>query len=70
MNVHVRDLPKYFSWAAEAAEALRLEGIDLVYVSGCEITLFNEGVLLGATLPERLRSMAQLGGSVNSSDIS
>lgn len=60
MNAHVRDLPGYFSKAAEAAEILRLDGLDIVFVSGCEITLFNEGILPGSTLFERLESVAQL----------
>lgn len=34
------------------------------------LPIFNEGVLQGAILPERLKSMTQLGGSLNSSDIS
>ncbi|WP_372028394.1 hypothetical protein [Pseudomonas kurunegalensis] len=60
MNVHVRELPEYFYSAAKAAESLRQDGLEIVFVSGCEITLFNEGVLPGSTLTERLGSMAEL----------
>jgi len=68
MNVHVSELVEYFSSAAEVAETLRLEGVDIVFVCGCEISLFNEGIFTGANLSERLTWMASNGsGSVFSS---
>lgn len=54
MNVHVSELIEYFSSAAEIAETLRLEGLDIIFVSGCEISLFNEGIFPGANSSERL----------------
>lgn len=53
MNVPVSALPVYFSKAAQAAEILRKEGVDIVFVCGCEITLFNEGIFPGMTVMER-----------------
>ncbi|MCP3727546.1 hypothetical protein M3I53_31260 [Paraburkholderia sp. CNPSo 3272] len=54
MNVPIADLPAYFAQAASAAEQLRGEGANIVFVCGCEITLFNDGILPGATLMERV----------------
>ena len=54
MNVPTRELPDYFAEAARAAEELRRDGVDIVFVCGCEITLFNDGILPGATLMERV----------------
>ncbi len=60
MNVPVTDLNHYFAQAARAAEALRTEGADIIFVAGCEMTLFNEGILEGATLMERMPALVSL----------
>ncbi|WP_328378663.1 hypothetical protein OHB13_25865 [Streptomyces sp. NBC_00440] len=39
---------------ADRAEAVRRTGAETVYVTGCEITLFNHGFFAGATLFERM----------------
>ncbi|RSV89068.1 hypothetical protein EGH55_20395 [Klebsiella aerogenes] len=54
MNVPFSELPDYFSQAAQAAEILRKEGVDIVFVCGCETTLFNEGFIPGNTLMDRI----------------
>ncbi|KAK1625718.1 hypothetical protein BDP81DRAFT_483563 [Colletotrichum phormii] len=40
----------YLAEAAQAAEDLREEGLDIVFVSQCEYTIFNEGVFPGRNL--------------------
>ncbi|WP_027711204.1 hypothetical protein [Dickeya chrysanthemi] len=54
MNVPVDELPAYFREAAWAAEILRTEGLDIVFVCGCEMTLFNQGIFPGETVMERV----------------
>lgn len=68
MNVPVAELPAYFAQAAEAAERLRKEGVDLVFVTGCEISLFNEGILAGSTITERIQGIMALGAAAQSDD--
>jgi len=53
MNVPIAELPAYFSEAALAAEQLRSEGVDLIFVAGCEMSLFNQGIFAGSTQSER-----------------
>ncbi|KAF9869985.1 hypothetical protein CkaCkLH20_12594 [Colletotrichum karsti] len=47
--------------AAQAAEDLRMEGLDIVFVTQCEFTIFNEGIFPGKTLMERVGWMATMG---------
>lgn len=54
MGVSIDDLATYYAEAASSAEQLRKEGIDIVFVTGCETSIFNAGVLPGATLAERI----------------
>lgn len=42
----------YYASAARAAEQLRQQGVDIVFVAGCEMTLFSEGILEGNTIVE------------------
>ena len=58
MNVPVSELPAYFLQAAREAEILRQEGMEIVFVCGCEITMFNEGIFPGSTVMERVTWMA------------
>lgn len=53
MNVPVEELAGYYVEAAIAAEELRKEGVELVFVCGCEITMFNKGIFPGETILER-----------------
>lgn len=62
MNVPVSELPAYFKQAAREAEILRKEGVDIVFVCGCEITMFNEGIFPGNTVIERATWMGSQSG--------
>ena len=46
MNVGEDEVVSYMAEAAKAAEALRQEGMDLVFVAGCEYSLFNVASLM------------------------
>lgn len=54
MNVPMGELPAYFRNAAKAAEILRKEGVEIVFVCGCETTIFNEGIFPGNSVMERV----------------
>lgn len=54
MNASLDETLPYYVEAARAAEALRKEGVNLVFVAGCETTLFSEGAIPGKGLGERL----------------
>ncbi|MGW3690040.1 hypothetical protein [Streptomyces sp. NPDC005125] len=43
----------YVAEAAGAAETLRREGADIVFVTGCEYTVFSDGIYPGSTVYER-----------------
>ncbi|SOE52091.1 hypothetical protein ODI_R3915 [Orrella dioscoreae] len=68
MNVNIGELPAYFAEAAKAAEQLRQEGVDIVFVAGCEMTLFNEGIFDGATIMERVQGVVSLATADQSED--
>lgn len=55
----------YMRQASEVAEKLRIEGADLIFVTGCEYTLFNRGVYPGDSLDERLAWLSNLGKMPN-----
>lgn len=57
MNVGAGETVAYMTEAAKAAEELRCKGIDLVFVAGCEYSLFNEGVLPGNNIAERVNAL-------------
>lgn len=61
MNVGEDEVVTYMAEAAKAAEALRQEGMDLVFVAGCEYSLFNEGVFAGKDINQRLASLMSMG---------
>jgi hypothetical protein len=48
---------KYILEAAARAEELRRGSNNIVFVAGCEFTLFTEGFVKGKTGPERIRNM-------------
>lgn len=58
MNIPITELPVYFAQAARAAEQLRIEGADIIFVAGCEISLFNEGIFAGSTVIDRITHAA------------
>lgn len=68
MNVPIAELPTYFSQAARAAEQLRVEGADIIFVAGCEMSLFNEGIFSGSTVIERIQGVIELGAAAQSND--
>lgn len=68
MNAPVAELPAYFAQAAQAAETLRVEGVDLIFVTGCEMSLFNEGIFAGSTINERIQGVIELGVAAQSND--
>ncbi len=48
-------LADHFSEGARVAERLRTEGLrDLVFVAGCEVSIFAEGLVPGESLDERI----------------
>src|SRR5574344_266220 len=58
MNADEKETIAYMSEAAKSAEKLRLMGIDVVFVMGCEYSIFDDGVFKGNTINERLASLA------------
>jgi len=68
MNVPVGELPAYFRKAARAAETLRKEGVDIVFVCGCEITMFNQGIIPGETLMDRLAWFVKFSQNITGSE--
>ncbi|KAL4885722.1 hypothetical protein BJY04DRAFT_179118 [Aspergillus karnatakaensis] len=55
MNADVEDTRSYMELAAITAEKLRSDGVDIVFVAGCEYTIFSKGVFPGNNLNERLQ---------------
>ncbi|MDE6692131.1 MAG: hypothetical protein K2K05_01970 [Muribaculaceae bacterium] len=52
---------QYMGEAAEAAEKLKKEGADMIFVAGCEYSLFNLGAIPGSTFDERFQWITSLG---------
>lgn len=69
MSVPVEELPEYFKIAAKKAEKLRQDGLDIVFVCGCEITLFNKGIFPGNSLMDRIMWLAGVYQSPDSNEI-
>jgi hypothetical protein len=53
MNANVDETRTYLREAAQAAEQLKNEGVDIVFVAGCEYTIFSKGVFPGDSFKER-----------------
>jgi hypothetical protein len=51
------ELTSYFAQAAQRAEQLRQRAHRVVFVLGCELSLFNRGFVPGSTYVERMQSM-------------
>ncbi|MBB2741444.1 UNVERIFIED_ORG: hypothetical protein FHR35_001264 [Microbispora rosea subsp. rosea] len=47
----------YFDDCADRAETLRRQGVDVVLVTGCELSLFARGYLPGDTFTERMQAL-------------
>ena len=59
----------YMRRASQVAEELRKEGTDIIFVTGCEYTLFNRGVFPGDTFEERMAYLYELVTMPNSIEI-
>ncbi|MFE9445839.1 hypothetical protein ACFYO2_44595 [Streptomyces sp. NPDC006602] len=53
MNAGIDETRAYLAKAAAAAEQLRSEGADIVFVTSCEYTSFGDGIFPGASWAER-----------------
>ncbi len=60
MEGSANDVVSYMGKAAKAAEALRLKGIDVTFVTGCEFTIFNPGIFEGKNVNERVETLTKL----------
>lgn len=55
MNEDVNGTRTYLEDAAKTAEKLRNEGVDVIFVAGCEYTIFSKGVFPGETFSGRVK---------------
>lgn len=53
MDAGFEETRAYVAKAAAAAEQLRSEGADVVFVTGCEYTIFSDGIYPGSSVFER-----------------
>ncbi|KAF3025300.1 hypothetical protein E8E15_007718 [Penicillium rubens] len=53
MNEGIDGTCAYFEEAAKTAERLRNEGVDVIFVAGCEYTIFSKGIFPGESFIER-----------------
>lgn len=60
MQAGPQEAVSYMADAAEAAEKLRASGVDLVFVAGCEYSLFCKGAFPGDTFDERMQWLSSL----------
>ncbi|KAL4904323.1 hypothetical protein BDW74DRAFT_178908 [Aspergillus multicolor] len=58
MNHNVAGTGLYLEETAKEAEKLRKEGVDIIFVAGCEYTIFSKGVFPGGSFNERVMWMA------------
>ncbi|MGV0739695.1 hypothetical protein ABQF35_25845 [Mycobacterium syngnathidarum] len=58
MNATVEETRHYVAEAAIAAEQLRREGVEIVFVTSCEFSIFSDGIYPGSNLNERIAWMA------------
>ena len=61
MNADEKEVVAYMAQAAQAAEKLRQKGTDLVFVAGCEYSIFDNGVFEGSSINERLATLMSFG---------
>jgi hypothetical protein len=60
------ELAPLLAECADRAEQLRQAGADVVLVTGCELTLFNQGFLPGSTIYERIGGLGTWGPELKS----
>ncbi|KAF2622482.1 hypothetical protein BU25DRAFT_452006 [Macroventuria anomochaeta] len=53
MNASIDKTRVYMGEAAQAAEQLRAEGVDIAFVAGCEYSIFSKGIFPGDNFKER-----------------
>lgn len=53
MNAGIDETRTYYEEAAKKAEELRNQGIDMVFIAGCEYTIFGKGVFPGDSFNDR-----------------
>jgi hypothetical protein len=58
VDANVQDTLTYLAEAAQAAEKLRAKSQNVVFVVGCEFTMFLNGILEGANIIERMNNAA------------
>lgn len=63
MEAGPEEVVEYMRKGAEEAERLRERGLDIVFVAGCEYSMFNKGVIDGDTQNERMNALMELGAS-------
>ena len=63
MNANVEETIEYMTKASIEAERLRKKGIDLIFVAGCEYTIFSQGAFPGETFNERVMFMVTNGAA-------
>lgn len=56
-NADADELRPYYAEAAREAEKLRNEGMDIVFVAGCEYPFFQQGLIPGNTVVERIDAL-------------
>lgn len=57
MNANAAELRPFYAEAAKEAEKLRKEGVDIVFVAGCEYPFFQKGLVPGDTVVERIGAL-------------
>ncbi|KAL5356634.1 hypothetical protein BJX96DRAFT_171793 [Aspergillus floccosus] len=71
MNDDIDETRFYLEEAAQTAEQLRNEGVDMVFVAGCEYTIFSKGIFPGESFNERAMWLgSQFPGGHMSDDLS
>jgi len=68
MGADAKTTAAYMKEAAKSAEKLRQKGIDLIFVAGCEYSLFSIGAFPGETFNERFHWLTSLGEHATSAE--
>ncbi len=56
-NANAAELRPYYAEAAREAETLRNDGVDIVFVAGCEYPFFQKGLVPGDTVLQRIGAL-------------
>lgn len=67
MNASIDETREYLAAAAVEAEKLRADGVDIVLVVGCELSIFTDGIYPGESFMERGMWMASRQGDTSGS---